>query len=114
MSPQTSHTTEILLPAAPFVVAPILDGDVLTVVIDGELDIATAPLLEEALRSFRGMYRSLRYDLGGLDFMDSAGLRALLGPASSKVPISDISVTNPTRAVRRLLELRDLRGMIGD
>lgn len=99
-------------PAVPFVVAPKLDGDVLTIVIDGELDMATVHLLEEAQRSMQGRYRALRYELAGLDFMDSAGLRTLLAPPDCNVPISEISIHHPTRAVRRLLELRDLQGRI--
>jgi anti-anti-sigma factor len=89
-------------PAVPFVAAPELDGDVLTIAIVGELDIATAYLLEEAQRSVQGRYRALRYELAGLSFIDSAGLRALLAPASSHVPLSEISISHPTRAVRRL------------
>lgn len=114
MSLQTSYSTEFVPLAVPFVVAPKLDGDVLTMAIVGELDIATANLLEEAQRSVQGRYRALRYELSGLGFMDSAGLRALLAPANGHVPISEISITHPTRAVRRLLELRDLLGMIAE
>lgn len=112
MSLKTSFPTEFLPLAVPFVVAPRLDGDVLTMAIEGELDIATANLLEEAQLSMQGRYRALRYELASLDFMDSAGLRALLAPANGHLPLSEISITHPTRAVRRLLELRDLLGMI--
>ncbi|HSJ34370.1 MAG TPA: STAS domain-containing protein [Acidimicrobiia bacterium] len=114
MSVQTPYPTEYVPPAVPFVVAPRLDGDLLTMAIVGELDIATANLLEEAQRSVQGSYRALRYELAGLAFMDSGGLRALLAPANGQVPISEISITHPTRAVRRLLELRDLLGMIAE
>ncbi|HUG74610.1 MAG TPA: STAS domain-containing protein [Acidimicrobiia bacterium] len=90
---------------------PKLDGDVLTIALVGELDIATVHLLEEAQRSEAGRYRTLRYELAGLGFMDSAGLRALLAPASH-VPISQISITDPAPIVRRLLEIRGVQGMI--
>ena len=114
MSLQTSFSTEFAPLPIPFVVAPKLDGDLLTMVIVGELDIATAHLLEEAQRSVQGRYRALRYELAGLGFMDSAGLRALLAPANGHVPISEISITQPTRAVRRLLEIRGMLGMIAN
>lgn len=111
LSPQTSFFTGAPL-SAPFAVAPKVDGDVLTIVIDGELDMATIHLLQKAQRSVQGRYRALRYELAGLGFMDSAGLRALLAPANCHVPISGISITHPTRAVRRHLEIRGLLGMI--
>ena len=116
MSLQTSYLTEspLLRLEIPFAVTPEADGDDLTIVISGELDIATAPLLKDVQRSVEGTFRTLRYDLGGLGFMDSAGLRALLAPASSEVPLSQISIIHPTRAVRRLLELRGLQGMIDE
>ena len=116
MSLQTSYLSEsdLLDLEIPFVVNSELDGDGLTVVISGELDIATAPLLKETHRSVEGTYRTLRYDLGGLGFMDSAGMRTLLAPASSEIPLSQISIIHPTRMVRRLLELRGLQGMIDE
>ncbi|HVR31081.1 MAG TPA: STAS domain-containing protein [Acidimicrobiia bacterium] len=112
MSPQTSITAEFAPLPIPFVVGSKLDGDVLTIVIAGELDVATAHLLVDVQRSVQGTYRALRYELAGLGFMDSAGLRAVLAPATSHLPISEISIIHPTRAVRRLLELRDLQAMI--
>ena len=114
MSLQTPSATEFAPLAPLFVVAPTLDGDELTISIVGELDIATRHLLEEAQRSAHGEYRVLRYELAGLDFIDSAGLRALLAPADSHVPLSEISINHPTRAVRRLLELRGLQHMIAE
>ncbi|MEX2279322.1 MAG: STAS domain-containing protein [Acidimicrobiia bacterium] len=111
MSTQTPSSTESPLPL-PFVVTPALAGDVLTIAIAGELDIATVDLLEAAQRSAQGSYQALRYELAALSFMDSAGLRALLAPANKNAPIGEISIASPTRAVRRLLELRDLQDMV--
>jgi anti-anti-sigma factor len=44
----------------------------------GELDIATAPLLKEKVQAVAATGRTLRLDLGGLVFMDSTGMRAIL------------------------------------
>lgn len=112
MSLQTPFPTDFAPLAVPFVVDPRLEGDVLTIVITGELDVATGHLLEEAQAGAQGRYRTLRYELAELDFIDSSGLRALLAPADCEVPLSEISIIQPTRAVRRLLELRGLQGMI--
>jgi anti-sigma B factor antagonist len=49
------------------------------IALSGELDIATAPRLEEEVRRLEGEGRKLIVvDLRGLQFMDSSGLRALL------------------------------------
>ncbi len=112
MSLQTSISPEFFPLAVPFVAAPELDGQVLTITISGELDIGTVHLLEEAQHSVEGKYQSLRYELAGLGFLDSSGIRALLAPRNSQVPMSKISISHPTRPVRRLLELRDLHEMI--
>jgi anti-anti-sigma factor len=57
------------------------DGDGVRITLEGELDIASAPALESALRgSVNGDAPSERrvVDLRGLTFMDSSGLRAIL------------------------------------
>jgi anti-sigma B factor antagonist len=49
------------------------------VALTGELDIATAPKLEDEVRRLEAEGRKLIViDLRGLEFMDSSGLRALL------------------------------------
>jgi anti-anti-sigma factor len=112
MSVKTVSPTDLAYLAVPFAATPDLDGDVLTITISGELDIATVHLLQEAQLSGHGMYRALRYDLAGLGFMDSAGLQALLAPTGSDVPIRQISIAGPTPIVRRLLEITGVQGMI--
>ena len=51
----------------------------ITIVVQGELDIATAPRLDAALlEAERARPRTLLLDLAGLAFMDSTGLRSML------------------------------------
>lgn len=97
----------------PFALASALDGDTLTLFISGELDIATASLVQEAQQSFRGEYQTIRYELAELSFIDSAGLRSLLAPVDDRL-ISRISVSHPSRGARRLLELHDLQMLIDE
>jgi anti-sigma B factor antagonist len=55
-------------------------GGAVHAVVAGELDISTAPLLEEALgRAEAEGPPLLVIDLSGLSFMDSTGLRLLIG-----------------------------------
>jgi anti-sigma B factor antagonist len=54
-------------------------GEAAVVVPTGELDLATAPALEEALeRAFQGDSARVVLDLRELEFIDSSGLRTLL------------------------------------
>ena len=50
-------------------------------VVNGELDVSTAPMLCERLAGLRdrGRAHDVLLDLTGLEFCDSTGLRALLG-----------------------------------
>lgn len=112
MSLQTASPTDFASVGVPFVVSPRLEGNTLAIAIIGELDIATVHLLEEAQRSEQGGYGSIRYELAGLGFMDSAGLSVLLAPPSNNIPLSHISFTDPAPIVRRLLEISGVQGMI--
>jgi anti-sigma B factor antagonist len=52
-------------------------GDVQTIRMVGELDLATAPKLEAVLSRLDGA-KAVTLDLSGLTFMDSCGLRSVL------------------------------------
>lgn len=73
----------------------------------GELDIASAPLLERAMEGLDNpSQRRVLIDLSELSFMDSTGLRALLR-ARELVAESDRELTlrDGPRQVRRVFEL---------
>jgi anti-sigma B factor antagonist len=78
---------------------PERDGTLLRV--SGELDLVTAPQLEAALAAVTA--QPARIDLSGLVFMDSTGLRALLGAAREH---PGLQINGPLQPpVQRLLEL---------
>ena len=56
----------------------IHEGNSLTVQLEGRLDTVTAPELEASLENELDEVTVLVIDLGGLEYMSSAGLRALL------------------------------------
>jgi anti-sigma B factor antagonist len=58
----------------------VVEGDDRIVVrVDGELDVATAPALDDALqRAEASAVAVITIDLAGVSFIDSTGLRALL------------------------------------
>ena len=54
--------------------------DVVVVVVEGEIDIYTAPRLEEALEeALEGEIRRLAVDMAHVSFIDAAGLGVLVG-----------------------------------
>ncbi|HWK29683.1 MAG TPA: STAS domain-containing protein [Solirubrobacter sp.] len=72
-----------------------------TIALSGELDLVSAPQLTEALAGAAG--RPITIDLRELAFMDSTGLRALLGAARDH---GELKLAGPLQPpVQRLLEL---------
>jgi anti-sigma B factor antagonist len=81
-------------------------GAVLT--LSGELDLSSAPELEQAIREAKPAEsgRRLLFDLSSLGFMDSTGVSVLI--ASKQNADADgwlIAIRRPNGQVRRLLEL---------
>jgi anti-sigma B factor antagonist len=70
---------------APFSVAVVPTHATACIDVTGELDLATAPQLKTALDALASNdTRHVLIDLRGLQFIDSSGLRTLLGPARSQ------------------------------
>ena len=54
------------------------DGDCSRLLLKGELDIGSVPVLEDRLSGLRDDAVAVRLDLSKLDFIDSGGLHALI------------------------------------
>ena len=81
-----------------------------TIGLKGELDIATAPDLEELLTKLRkDNLDAVKVDLRGLDFLDSTGVRVLVEAwkACFKEGI-DFTLAPGPRQVQRLFEITGL------
>jgi anti-sigma B factor antagonist len=63
---------------SPFSCRRFADGTAVRVAVTGELDIATVPRLDRALRRAQAAADSIVLDLRGLDFVDSSGAHLLL------------------------------------
>ena len=84
-----------------FDVAVSEDAGRVVVHLSGELDLVGEPLLQAALARAGG--RPVRIELAELAFMDSTGLRVLLGAARE---IPGLQLSGPLQPpVKRLLEL---------
>ena len=62
----------------PFEIQDVASGDAHTLVIIGELEMATAPALEAAIAPLAASARRLTLDLSRVTFMDSTGLNLVM------------------------------------
>jgi anti-anti-sigma factor len=79
------------------------DGTLLVVAASGELDLATAPEVDQALDDWTDGHKALVLDLSGLSFLDSSGIR-LLVRARNRVP-GRLALVPPPDDVARVLEI---------
>jgi anti-anti-sigma factor len=86
-----------------FEISPLVNGKGLRLA--GELDLAGAPRLTEALLDFASSEGELHLDLTEVSFLDSSGLRVILALARSRVDNGSVVVLDPSAAVRRILEI---------
>jgi anti-anti-sigma factor len=80
-----------------------------TLVIIGELDLNTMPLLSECLSLIlRDKPRRLVVDMARTGFMDCGSARLIVGVARSLPDTGQLVIRRPSPAVRRVLELTTL------
>ncbi len=102
-------------PSAGFEVAAGRHGE-LVVRAAGEIDLATAPVLQQRLsEAIEAKSRDVAVDLADVSFMDSTGLVALVEARESLERLGrQLIIVRPSPAVTRLLELADLDGRFGE
>jgi anti-sigma B factor antagonist len=83
-------------------------------VLQGELDIATAPELDTMLARLRAHGHPVVLDLEGVTFMDSTGLTTLMDHwlHAEREGVS-FSVRSASSAVRRVIELAGVERLLG-
>jgi anti-anti-sigma factor len=96
-SSRREETTVSVLEISPLVGVP-------GVRLEGELDLATAPLLTEALLDFASE-REVHLDLALLTFLDSSGLHVITALARSQNGGRSVVLVNPSTSVMRSLEI---------
>jgi anti-anti-sigma factor len=87
-----------------------MPGGAHVVHVSGELDLATAPLLEEALGG--AAPEQLVIDLSGCTFLDSAGIRTLVGAARDRGGASRLRIVTADPGIVRLLEITGVDTLI--
>ncbi|MFN8023429.1 MAG: STAS domain-containing protein [Acidimicrobiales bacterium] len=86
-------------------VEPRADGG-RTLRVEGEIDLATAPQLEQAMADASAGVTCVGVDLAGVRFIDSTGLRVLLASQQTAQAAGvEVCVTDASEVARRLFEL---------
>ena len=81
------------------------EGTKLTVAIEGQLNTNTAPELEKEFETCLDGITSLVIDAQKMDYISSAGLRALFGAAEVMQENGDICVINSSDDVKNIFEI---------
>jgi anti-anti-sigma factor len=90
----------------PLVIKADAGPEGVTIVITGELDLTTRPVLAEHLSAALYTRPSrLILDLAGTGFVDCGSARLIVSAAQFMPPGRHLVVRHPSRAVRRVLEL---------
>ena len=81
------------------------NADEITIEVVGRLDTITAPVLESTINENLGGIKTLVLDLGGLEYISSAGLRVLLGAHKKMQKLGAMKVTKVCQEVMEILEM---------
>jgi anti-sigma B factor antagonist len=91
------------------------EGGATTAALQGELDLASITHVADILGALLDQRPDvLCVDLGGLEFLDSSGLRALLRTATRANAMGvEYRCTNPTRIVMRTMQIVNACELLG-
>lgn len=81
------------------------EGNKLTVTLEGRLDTATSPELENEFKTSLGGVEELVLDIEKLDYMSSAGLRVLLSAQKIMNKQGKMTVTHVNETIAEVFEI---------
>ena len=82
-----------------------LNGNTLTLALEGRLDTTTAPDLESELKNSLEGVSELTLDFAGLEYISSAGLRVLLAAHKAMAGKGGMKVKNVNEIVNEVFEV---------
>lgn len=82
-----------------------VNGNELTVALEGRLDTATAPQLEAELNQSIVGTQKLVFDFAGLEYLSSAGLRVLLASQKIMNKQGEMIVRNVNETIMEIFEV---------
>ena len=80
-------------------------GKSLVISVQGRLDTLTAPELEEVFRESLGDAEELTLDFSGLEYISSAGLRALVGAEREMRGKGGMKIVHASELVKEVFEV---------
>ena len=86
-------------------VTKTLEGEKLTVAPSGRLDTITAPQFESELRAEMDGISELVFDLAGLSYISSAGLRVILSAQKTMNKQGSMVLKNVTPEIMEIFEI---------
>jgi anti-sigma B factor antagonist len=112
--PDGGGTRAVDAALGPFRLAVKVTSGRCTMVLSGELDVATAPLLRDRLAEVTDeLETELVLDIGGLTFIDSTGLSLIVSAHKAlKARGAALVVSSPTRMALRLFEISGLDAVL--
>jgi anti-sigma B factor antagonist len=90
----------------------IHEGNSLTVQLEGRLDTVTAPELEASLENELDEVTDLVIDLGGLEYMSSAGLRVMLALQKRMAKQGTMKVIKVNDTIMEIFEITGFRDIL--
>ena len=93
-------------------VTKTMEEKVLNVKVEGRLDTATAPALEEELAEVMDEAEELVFDLEGLEYMSSAGLRILLATQKKMSQKGGMKVINVNDVIKDIFDITGFSGIL--
>ena len=81
------------------------EGSKLTVALEGRLDTATAPQLEEQLKAQIGSVSELVLDFEALEYISSAGLRVLLSAQKIMNRQGSMKIMHVNEVIREVFDV---------
>lgn len=86
-----------------------LNGNKLTVALEGRLDTVSSPELEADLKGSLDGITDLEFDISALEYISSAGLRVLLSTQKIMNKQGDMCITGANEAI---MEIFDVTGFV--
>ena len=81
------------------------DADIITYKLEGRLDTATSPDLEEEVKGISEDTKELIFDFENLEYISSAGLRVLLSAQKNMNKQGEMKVINVNETIMEIFEV---------
>ena len=90
-----------------------LVGEALVLLLEGELDMASAPAVADEVATRRETLQPVQIDQAGVDFIDAYSQMVLLELTSTDGASGHVELTRPSEAVMRIVELTGTAERLG-